>query len=88
MASALTPIARGAFGFIGVWVGAALAVPFLIRAVAETQKVRTRTATVAVSAPVLLYSPHEATDFRASHADAHALQFGSSMTRPTCVKLR
>lgn len=42
--------------FIGVWVGAALAVPFLVRAVAETQKVRTLTAIVAVSVPVLLYA--------------------------------
>jgi hypothetical protein len=52
MAFALTPIALGAFGFIGVWVGAALAIPFLVRAVAETQKVRTPMAIIAVSVPV------------------------------------
>lgn len=56
MAFALTPIALGAFGFIGVWVGAAIAIPFLVRAVAETQKVRSLTAIVAVSVPVLLYA--------------------------------
>lgn len=56
MAFALTPIALGAFGFTGVWIGAALALPFLVRAVAETQNVRTRTAIVAVSVPVLLYA--------------------------------
>jgi hypothetical protein len=56
MAFALTPIALGAFGFAGVWIGAALAIPFLIRVVAESQRVRTTTAIVAVSVPVLLYA--------------------------------
>lgn len=56
MAFTLIPIALGAVGFIGVWVGAALAIPLLVRAVAETQTVRTLTAIVAVSAPVVLYA--------------------------------
>ena len=55
MAFALTPIALGALGFVGVWIGAGLAVPFLVRAVAETQQVRTRAAIVALSVLVVLY---------------------------------
>ena len=50
------PIALGAFGSNGLLVGISLEVPLLIRAVGETQRVRTRTAIVAVTVPVLLYA--------------------------------
>lgn len=40
IAFALAPIVLGAFGFAGSLVGGALAVPSIVRAVAETQRVR------------------------------------------------
>ena len=56
LAFALVPIVLGAFGFIGVWIGVALAAPLLVRAIGETQKVRTLTAIIALSVPLLLYA--------------------------------
>jgi hypothetical protein len=46
----------GVFGFAGSLVGGALAVPSIVRAVAETQRVRTAVAIAAVAVPVLLYA--------------------------------
>jgi hypothetical protein len=53
---AIAPIVLGAFGFQAQLIGAALATPLFVGAVAETQSVRTRVATVAVATPVLLYA--------------------------------
>ena len=55
IAFALAPIVLGAFGFAGSLVGGALAVPSIVRAVAETQRVRIAVAIAAVAVPVLLY---------------------------------
>lgn len=56
IAFAIAPIVLGAFGFGAQLVGATLAVPLFVRAVAETQSVRIRVAIVAVATPVLLYA--------------------------------
>ena len=53
---AMAPIALGAFGAIGLLAGIVLEIPLIVRVVGETQKVRTRTAIVAVSVPILLYA--------------------------------
>ena len=45
----------GVFGFAGSLIGGALAVPSIVRAVAETQRVRIAVAITAVAVPVLLY---------------------------------
>lgn len=55
IAFALAPIVLGVFGFAGSLVGGALAVPSIVRAVAETQRVRIAVAITAVAVPVLLY---------------------------------
>jgi hypothetical protein len=56
IAFAIAPIVLGVFGFLAQLIGAALATPFLVRAVAETQSVSTRVAILAVGTPVLLYA--------------------------------
>jgi hypothetical protein len=45
----------GVFGFAGSLVGGAYAVPSIVRAVAETQRVPIALAIAAVAVPVLLY---------------------------------
>lgn len=55
VAFALAPIVLGVFGFAAQLIGAALAIPLMIRAVAETQRVSTAVGILAVAAPVLLY---------------------------------
>ena len=55
-AFAIAPIVLGVFGFLAQLIGAALATPLLVRAVAETQRVRTRVAIIAVATPALLYA--------------------------------
>ena len=56
IAFAISPIILGVFGFAGQLVGAALALPLYVRAVAETQSVGTRIAMLAVATPVVLYA--------------------------------
>jgi hypothetical protein len=55
IAFALVPIVLGVFGFAGSLVGGAYAVPSIVRAVAETQRVPIALAIAAVAVPVLLY---------------------------------
>ena len=55
IAFALAPIVLGVFGFAGSLIGGALAVPSIVRAVAETQRVRIAVAITAVAVSVLLY---------------------------------
>jgi hypothetical protein len=55
IAFALAPIVLGVFGFAAQLAGAALAIPLIVRAVVETQRVSTRVGILAVAAPVLLY---------------------------------
>jgi hypothetical protein len=56
IAFAISPIVLGVFGFGGQLVGAALALPFYVRAVAETQMVSIRVGMLAVATPVILYA--------------------------------
>jgi hypothetical protein len=56
VAFAIAPIFLGVFGFGAQLVGAALALPFYVRAVAETQTVGIRVGMLAVVTPVLLYA--------------------------------
>ena len=55
IAFALAPIVLGVVGFAGSLVGGALAVPSIVHAVAETQRVRIAVPITAVAVPVLLY---------------------------------
>ena len=56
IAFALAPIVLGVFGFAGSLVGGVLAIPSIVRAVAETQRIRIAIAIAAVAVPVLLYA--------------------------------
>jgi hypothetical protein len=56
IAFAIAPVVLGASASKRKLAGAALATPLFVRAVAETQSVRTRVATIAVATPVLLYA--------------------------------
>ena len=55
-AGTVASTALAIFGFQAQLIAAALATPLFVRAVAETQSVRTRVAIVAVATPVLLYA--------------------------------
>jgi len=55
MAFAIAPIVLGVFGFQAQLVGAALALPFYVRAIVETQIVSIRVGILAVATPVILY---------------------------------
>jgi hypothetical protein len=56
IAFAISPIILGVLGFGAQLVGAALALPFYVRAVAETQSVGIRVGMLAVETPVVLYA--------------------------------
>jgi hypothetical protein len=56
IAFAISPIILGVLGFGAQLVGAALALPFYVRAVAETQSVGIRVGMLAVATPVVLYA--------------------------------
>ena len=56
VAFAISPIILGVFGFGAQLVGAALALPFYVRAVAETQTVGIRVGMLAVATPLVLYA--------------------------------
>jgi hypothetical protein len=55
IAFAIAPIVLGVFGFQAQLIGAALALPFNVRAVAETQTVSIRVGILAVATPLVLY---------------------------------
>lgn len=57
IAFAIAPIVLGVFGFGAQLVGAALSLPLYVRAVAETQRVRTRVAIAAVATPLCSMPP-------------------------------
>ena len=56
VAFAISPIVLGVFGFGAQLVGAVLALPFYVRAVAETQTVGIRVGMLAVAMPLVLYA--------------------------------
>ena len=56
VAFAISPIVLGVLGFGAQLVGAALALPFYVRAVAETQTVGIRVGMLAVATPLVLYA--------------------------------
>lgn len=55
IAFAIAPIVFGVFGFQAQLIGAVLALPFYVRAVAETQTVSIRVGILAVATPAALY---------------------------------
>jgi len=56
IAFAIAFIVLGVFGFGGQLIGAALSLPFYVRAVSETQKVSVWVGILAVAVPVVLYA--------------------------------
>jgi hypothetical protein len=56
VAFAISPIVLGVLGFDAQLIGAALALPFYVQAVAETQTVGIRVGILAVALPLVLYA--------------------------------